>query len=164
MDVDEILSQVLVGSCPMDRDDVDYLKNEMGVTAVLNVQTDDDFDQWNIDWPILEGHYQDRGIEVCRVPVRDFSPETLRILLPNCVQALSELLDDGHKVLVHCTAGINRSPSTVIAYLHWVEQWDLDEAVSHVMQHRECGPYLKAIRLATEDRTEASGGSNRQPE
>ena len=152
MDVDEILSQVLVGCCPVDTDDIDWLKQEMGVTAVLNVQTDDDFEYWNIDWPSLESHYQDNGIEVRWVPVRDFSPETLRILLPNCVQALSELLDDGHKVLVHCTAGINRSPSTVIAYLHWVEQWGLDEAVSHVMQHRDCDPYLEAIRLATEDR------------
>lgn len=152
MDADKILPRLFVGSCPVGTSDIDRLKQELGITAVLNLQTDDDFDYWNIDWSGLESHYRRSGIEVCRVPVRASSPETLRILLPNCVQTLHELLDEGHTVLVHCSEGASRSPSTIIAYLHWIEQWNYDEAVRHVTQCRYCDPYLEAIRLAIEDR------------
>jgi len=152
MDLDRILPNVFVGSCPMDADDVDRLKWQWGITAVLNVQTDEDLANWNIDWPLLEGLYRQHQIQCRRVPVRDFSPETLRILLPDCVEALRALLDEGHTVYVHCSAGMNRSPSTVIAYLHWVEGWGLKEAVDHVTKNHACEPYLDAIRLATEDR------------
>jgi hypothetical protein len=152
MDVDQILPKLFVGSCPANEEDIDRLKEESGITAVLNLQTDDDFHGWNINWPNLESHYQRSGIEVCRVPVRDFSPESLRTLLPDCVEALGDLLRDGHSVYVHCNAGVNRSPSTVIAYLHWVEKWDLEKAMDHVMECRLCDPYMDVIRLATEDR------------
>ncbi len=152
MDANRILPRLFVGACPVDTDDIDRLKQELGITAVLDLQTEDDFANWNINWPSLESHYRSSGIEVRRVSVRDFSPEALRILLPNCVQALRELLGEGHTVLVHCSEGVNRAPSTVIAYLHWIKQWNYDRAVKHVTQCRDCDPYLEAIRLATEDR------------
>ena len=72
-------------------------------------------------------------MEVRRVPVQDFSPDALRKGLPGCVEAVGELVEDGHSVYVHCNVGVNRSPSVAIAYLHWIEGWALDEAVDHVM-------------------------------
>jgi len=157
MQFDQISPQLFVGSCPEDSGDVDHLADQAGISAVLNVQTDEDFDDWDINWPALESHYRTRQVEVCRVPIRDFSPESLRLRLPAGVDALAGLIERRHKVLVHCNAGINRSPSTVIAYLHWVEQWDLDEAVAHVTRCRACDPYLESIRLATEDRRRQPG-------
>ena len=65
------------------------------------------------------------------------------------------LMKDGHTVYVHCNAGMNRSPSTVIAYLHWIEGQALEEAVRHVTRCRSCSPYVDAIMLATEDRARA---------
>jgi len=121
MNLDRILPNVYVGSCPLDADDVDRLKWQLGVTAVLNVQTDEDMAYWNIDWSFMEELYRQQEIRCRRVPVQDFSPENLRALLPDCVEALRTLLDEGHTVYVHCSAGMNRSPSTVIAYLHWIE-------------------------------------------
>ena len=58
----------------------------------------------------------------------------------------------GHIVYVHCNMGVNRSPSIVIAYLHWVVGWDLEKATDHVMKCRSCDPYLDAIELASKDR------------
>ena len=142
--------------------EINWLKRHLGVTAVLNLQTDDDFDRWNMDWPRLEAHYHHLGIEVKRVPVRDLSPGTLQILLPNCVEALSSLLDDGHRVLVHCNKGVNRSPSTVITYLHWVKKWDLAKAVDHVRSRRRCDPYMASIRLATDDQLKKSSGGQQK--
>lgn len=152
MDFDKILPQLFVGSGPIQPGDIDRLK-ETGITAVLNVQTDDDFAYWGIDWDQLARHYRKTGIEVRRVPVRDFDHDHLREQLPECGRILDELRRSGHTVYVHCSAGVNRSPSTVIAYLHWYKGMDLEEAVEFVMRCRSCDPYVDAIRLASEDRS-----------
>ncbi|MGO8748799.1 MAG: dual specificity protein phosphatase family protein [Thermoguttaceae bacterium] len=152
MDFDKILPQLFVGSCPIQPGDIDLLRRELGITAVLNVQTDEDFAYWGIDWDRLARHYRNAGIEVRRVPVRDFDPDHLRERLPECVRVLDELLQSEHRVYVNCSGGINRSPTTVIAYLHWIQGKDLDEAADHVRSCRHCDPYVEAIRLASEDR------------
>ena len=151
MDCDQISPCLLVGTCPIDATDVDEL-GRLGVTAVLNVQTDADLAVWGIRWDALEAQYRASNIDARRVPIRDFDPDALRRSLPKCVEVLDEFVRGGHTVYVHCTAGINRSPSTVISYLHWIEGQDLDEAVAHVTQCRCCDPYVEAIRLATQDR------------
>ncbi len=152
MDVDHILPQLFVGACPCDPADVDSLATKFGVTAVLNLQTDEDFASWGIDWHEMEKAYRRRGVELRRVPVQDFNPEELRQKLPACVQALDGLLRAGHTAYVHCNAGVNRSPSAVVAYLHWVWGLGLDEAVAYVTKRHPSDPYVEAIRLATEDR------------
>jgi len=121
MDVSQILPNLFVGSYPGSPEDIDRLQNDFGVTAVLNVQTDEDMTCWGVNWGGLESHYRTTGVEVRRGPVRDFDPEDLRRNLPKCVEVLDELLHQGHAVYVHCNMGINRSPTIVIAYLHWVQ-------------------------------------------
>jgi atypical dual specificity phosphatase len=152
MDVSQVLPNLLVGSYPGSPEDIDRLQKNFGVTAVLNVQTDDDVAYCGIEWDCLESHYRSTVIEVRRVPVRDFDPDDLRHQLPKCVEALDELLRQGHTVYVHCNMGINRSPTIVIAYLHWVEGWDLEKATDHVLKCRSCDPYVDVIRLEGEDR------------
>jgi hypothetical protein len=152
MDFDEILPQLFVGSCPRDQADLDCLKTDCGITAVLNLQTDRDFVYWGIRWERMEAAYRALGVELRRVPVLDFDRDELRRQLPACVEALDELLRAGHTVYVHCSVGMNRSPSTVIAYLHWVRGMGLYEAVDFVMERHPCEPYVDAIRLATEAR------------
>lgn len=153
MDQSQILPNLFVGSCPKSPQDIDRLRNEAGITAVVNVQTDGDIDYWEIDWPQLEAHYRNVGVEVRRVPVQDFSPHALQKNLPECVEAVDGLLKDGHTVYVHCNVGVNRSPSICIAYLHWIEGRTLDDAVDHVTRCRACGPYVEAIKLASRERT-----------
>ena len=95
MDFDEILPNLFVGSCPRDQADIEYLKTDVGITAVLNLQTDQDLVQWGIRWERLEAAYEALGIEIRRVPVTDFNPEELRQKLPACVKALDKLLTSG---------------------------------------------------------------------
>lgn len=151
MDYSQILPNLFVGSHPDDADDVEALK-AAGITAVLNLQSEDDFNYLGIGWSKLHACYFARGIEVRRVAVQDFDDDDLRNKLPEAVQALKELLDLGHTAFVHCSAGVNRSPSTVICYLHWVQGYDLDEAVRLVRNCRSCSPVMDVIRLATGDR------------
>lgn len=152
MDVSQILPNLLVGSYPRSTDDIDQLKGDFGVTAVLSVQTDEDMMHWGVNWLRFEPYYRNAGVKVRRVPVRDFDPEDLRRNLSKCVEALDELLQEGHTVYVHCNMGVNRSPSTVIAYLHWIQGWSLEQATTHVLQCRACEPYVDVIQLASMDR------------
>ena len=152
MHFDQILLQLFVGSCPSDPADIDSLATNFCITAILNLQTDEDFASWGISWHEMERAYRKCSIKLRRVPVQDFNPEELRQKLPTCVQALSGLVRAGHTVYVHCSAGMNRSPSVVVAYLHWVQGMPLNEAVEYVMKRHPSDPYVEAIRLATEDR------------
>lgn len=157
MDVSRILSNLFVGSYPRSQEDIEQLRRDYGITAVLNVQTDKDMAYWAVNWYRLEPYYCEVGVEVRRVPVRDFDPDDLRRNLTRCVEVLDELRRHGHIVYVHCNMGVNRSPSIVIAYLHWVLGWDLERATSHVLKCRSCDPFVEVIRLASEDR---GGGGN----
>jgi protein-tyrosine phosphatase len=151
MIISEILPEIFVGPCPMAADDLDALRREHGITAVLNLQTADDIERLELDWKGLKKHYRQSRMELRHVPIRDFDPDDLRKNLPVCVQALNELLRDDHIVYVHCTEGIGRAPSVVVTYLHWIQQWDLDEALRHVSARRRCSPNMEAIRQASED-------------
>jgi len=75
----------------------------------------------------------------------------LRAKLYSAIQALSELLAEGHTVYLHCTAGIGRAPTVAIGYLHTCLGWEWDEAVAHVKQARQCAPHVEALRLALGD-------------
>jgi hypothetical protein len=160
MDLDQILPQLLVGECPKTTEDIDTLKEEYDVTAVLSLQTEDEFVRWQIEWGRLEAHYRESCLETRRVPVPGCDPDVLRKSLPECVRALDGLLRSGHKVYIHCRTGTNRAPAAIIAYLHWVQDWDFEEALDYVTACRSCNPHEEAIRLATEDRNKRARSTN----
>ncbi len=155
MNLSQVLPRLFVGSCPTNADDINHLKVDYGITAVLNLQTDNDFDYCDLDWNRIEARCHELQVEVQRIPVRDFDAEDLRKKLPRCVQALDALLRAGHVVYIHCNAGAGRSPSVAIAYLRWRQGWNLDEAIEHVAKCRSCSPNIDAIVLAGGERTAA---------
>jgi len=150
MTLSQILPHLFVGSCPTITEDIDHLKVDTGVTAILNLQTDNDFDYCDLDWSRIEAHCQELGIEVQRVPVRDFDGMDLRKKLPQCVQALDKLLKDGHTVYTHCNVGMGRSPTLAIAYLVQKQGWNLDDAIEHVTCCRSCSPDIEALVEASD--------------
>ena len=153
MDFSHILPTVYVGSCPRTTRDIDRLIRELGVTAVLNLQTDEDIEASGCDWGRLSQYYASKNIEVRRVPVYDFDSRDLTLHLPEAVQTLDELLRAGRFVYVHCTQGLGRAPTVVAAYLHWVVRLDLDDAARHLLHcRRRCTPDMDAIYDATRER------------
>jgi protein-tyrosine phosphatase len=151
MHVSPIFKNTLfIGSCPITAGDIAHLKDQ-GITAVLNLQTDEDLLHRDIDWPAMEAAYRQLGMEVRRYPIEDFSPSDMRQKLRPCVRILTGQIHAGHVVYLHCNAGINRSPTVAVAYLHWVEKWDLHAAHAHVTSCRPCDPYVQEIRLAAEE-------------
>lgn len=154
MDLDEILPELFIGACPEGPEGIGLLKQQ-GITAVLNLQTDEDLLCHDLDWPQLQDFYLAAGVTVRRVAVRDFDDDDLRRKLPECTRALDELLAERHVVYVHCSAGVNRSPCVVICYLHWCLGWCLKEAERHVLKYHICSPATEVIGLATRDRRQA---------
>ena len=121
MHVSPILAnKLLVGSCPENEADIEQLK-AAGVSAVLNLQTDEDFGsatstggQWR---PATAGWASKSAAG--RSPISH--PATCAASFAPCVRLLNGLIQAGHAVYVHCNAGINRSPTAAVAYLHWVQ-------------------------------------------
>lgn len=126
--------------------DLERLQSGPKITAVLNLQTDSDFKALRLKWPKIRQGYLDRNIRCERWPITDFSPEDLELRLEGAVNRLEELIGGGHRVYVHCTAGVGRAPATVIGYLAWHKGMDLDEAYTLVKSLRACDPYIDVIR------------------
>ncbi len=53
MDYAQILPPLFVGSYPVAVDDVEELRRECRITAVLNLQTDEDMRSRDIQWELL---------------------------------------------------------------------------------------------------------------
>ncbi len=143
----KIVDHLFVGTCPQTTVDVTRLQ-QIGITAVLNLQTDNDFNRLRINWPELEHRYQQLGLVLNRVPIMDFNSDDLRQYLPIAVNTLSDLVNQSHNVYLHCTAGQERSPATAIAWLAWEKGWPLDQALDFVKNARPGNPDEKALREA----------------
>ena len=146
----QILRNLFIGSHPRTIEDIERLRREVGITAVLNIHTDDDMRAVNLDFPPLETHYRTCTVVLRRSPMVEEQID-LRGKLCAAIQALDELLAGGHVVYLHCTAGIGRAPTVAIGYLHTCLGWEFEDAVAHVKLRRQCAPHLEALRLALED-------------
>lgn len=143
---DRIIPGLLVGTCPRNAVDVDRICSSARVSAVLNLQTEQDFADYKIDWPRLEDQYRVRNVMVRRVPIIDFNAADLRRKLISAVDTLEELLASEYTVYLHCTAGIGRAPTVAVARLALRGGWELDGAVEQVTSRRSCTPNLDVIR------------------
>jgi protein-tyrosine phosphatase len=141
---DKIIDDIFVGTCPASKIDVQRLK-QSGFTAVLNLQSDDDFNKLDINWANLEQLYHDCDIAAYRIPIVDFDDDDLVSKLPTATHTLKNLVDAGHRIYVHCTAGKQRSPSTVIGYLAWHRNYGLERALELVLATRNCAPPLNVL-------------------
>ena len=94
------------------------------------------------------------GFAYCKIPLVDFQPIDPQYI-PKAVSWLKEVIGD-HTVLVHCNAGIGRSPSIVVCYLYEIG-FGFEEAVKLVkskrpdaLPHRDLrSAILLAKRLST---------------
>lgn len=147
----EIIPGLFCGSQPRNPEDINVMKEEVNPHTILNLQQDKDMLYWGVDHNQVHRRCQELGVKLVRRPARDFDPDSLRTMLPAAVRALAEELSQGHRVYVHCTAGLGRAPAVCIAYLYWFKDMQLDEAYQYLTRIRPCGPKRDAIRGATFD-------------
>lgn len=145
---DRIEPNIFLGSAPQNSIDVARLK-QMKITAILSLQSDGDFKSHRIDWKKLQSAYQYNQITVQRFAIIDFDESDLGNKLAEPVKALNSLLTVGHRVYVHCNAGICRAPATVLGYLCHYRDMTIDEGLEYLRLRRpQVHPYLSAVENA----------------
>lgn len=126
----------------MTTDDIDRIVGSTDATALLSLQTDLCRGAFAIDFTSHQNYAHRRGVTLFNTPMRDFDPPDQRQSLPDAVRALTRLLGGEHRTYVYCTAGINRSPLTVLAYLTFVDGLSTQEAMDLILGGRpEAEPY-----------------------
>lgn len=143
-EVAEILPNLFVGEYPRE-EDIGWLKEEFGVSAVLNLQDADDLAGKGLSLPGLIREYRRHGIKFHRIPIADFDCQHLAQVLPQALKDLQALVQEGHRVYLHCNAGCNRAPTLAIAFLHVHHRMSLEDARDFVKARRACGPYMEIL-------------------
>ncbi|XP_053337962.1 laforin isoform X2 [Clarias gariepinus] len=163
MHFSKILPQIWLGSCPRRVEHVTLkLKHELGVTAVMNFQTEWDVmtnshgcrrDSNEHMTPETMMHlYRDCGLAYVWIPTPDMSTEGRVRMLPQAVYLLYGLLENGHSVYVHCNAGVGRSTAAVCGLLMYVLGWSLRK-VQYYLTAKRAAVYIdeEALVRARED-------------
>jgi len=151
MDYHQILRNLYVGTYPAGPGDIETVKRQCGVTAVLSLQTDQDLEERGLVWSRMEKAFRRLGIKALRIPMRDFDYHDQRRMLAAAVKGLAGLIAAGHTVYLHCNAGAGRSPLVAMAYLFWCADSTFLEAVRHVKNRRECSPMTELLEVARQD-------------
>jgi len=144
-DYDEIIPGRLCVGTFVRPDDVRHLQ-DIGITCIVSVQTDDDLAAYGVSLGDVLRACRDAGIEHRRVPTPDFDQAALAVKLPLCVAELeAAIAPKSARVYLHCTAGVNRSPTTAAAFLIRSRGYTAQEAYAYVVSRRDCKPYLEVL-------------------
>jgi dual specificity MAP kinase phosphatase len=118
----EILPHVIIGNY-RDASSLECL-TALGVTHVLNVTAN------------LPLHFEAEGIRYLRLPASDSGSQNLRQYFAEAIEFIDGALASSGRVLVHCQAGVSRSPTIVLAYLIARTQRSLSDAFTLVKDKR----------------------------
>jgi protein-tyrosine phosphatase len=144
--LDPVLPELLVGEYP-NVADVPWLRDTHGVTAVVCLQDEADLASKRLRLADLRSAYEQAGIAFDHLPVADGDPELLANRLPTIVEVVHDHLERGAVVYLHCNGGLNRAPTSAIAYVHRYRGLSLAAAVDFVKRRRSCVPYVRALEL-----------------
>lgn len=162
MQYSKITEQIYVGSCIQTEKDVETLANDLGITAVLSFQSDRERVNWGIDSALINQSCKDYNVLMINYPIREMDSADLRKKLPFCVGLLLRLLRKNYKIYVTCTSGFDRSPTCIIAYLHWIQDTALHAAFNFVTGPHVSRPNRVAIVSATWDLIAMAEMKNRE--
>ncbi|CAA6671457.1 unnamed protein product [Spirodela intermedia] len=138
MQYSKITEQIYIGSCIQTEADVRTLGSVVGITAVLNFQSESERANWGINSESINDACRRHNILMVNYPIREVDSMDLRKKLPFCVGLLLRLL---RKNFRRC----------VIAYLHWIQDTALHAAHNFVTGLHSCRPDRAAIVWATWD-------------
>jgi protein-tyrosine phosphatase len=74
--------------------------------------------------------------EWVHIPVEDSETQDISQYFLQAIQTIEKAKQEGKQVLVHCAAGVSRSPTLVIAYLMWSRKMSRKEAYEYVSDKR----------------------------
>jgi protein-tyrosine phosphatase len=142
--VSAITDALLIGEYPR-ISDIEWLKEDFHITAIHNLQDDEDLRINGIDVVRLRDVCRQYRIKLVRTPIRDGSSDDMASRLGEALQSLQDLLGARERVYLHCNAGLNRAPTIAIAWLRANAGMSLNEAMAHVKKRRACGPFMTVL-------------------
>ena len=77
------------------------------------------------------------NVENIKFSIRDKNTSDITPFLDQVCDTINSYLSKNKKVLIHCKAGINRSPAFVIAYLIKYNDMNLEQAKDHIQKVRK---------------------------
>ena len=126
---------IFIGPYPQSINDFKKL-SESKIDTILNVQSDKDLLIRQVNFEIQLEEAKKFGITINRYPIEDFNQIDLYNKLKGAGDILNQLLKEGKKVYVHCTAGMSRAAATVIIYLVLYENYTVEEANNFCKKYR----------------------------
>jgi protein-tyrosine phosphatase len=148
INLNRIDSNMFIGSAPQTNEDVARL-SQLQVTAVLSLQSDQDLRTHRIDWKNIQSAYQQFDITQHRFQINDFDETDMANKLVPPVMTLNDLLNQGHRVYVHCNAGVCRAPGTVLGYLCSYKDMTIEQGLEYIRRARpQANPYVAAVKKA----------------
>ena len=158
LDCNEIIPDRLWVGCYILPEEVRILR-QLGITTVFSMQSDRDLEDYHISTAKLQKAYTAAEIEFRRIPTEDFNKAAISANLTRSVEELERTLAPRWaRVYVHCTAGINRGPTLVAAYLMKTAGLPAREAYDYVTSRRHCSPYLDVLEAYEASFTANQGG------
>jgi len=76
-------------------------------------------------------------VENMKISIRDKDTSDITLFLDTVCDTVNAHLSKNRKVLIHCKAGMNRSPAFVIAYLVKYNGMSLEQAQNHIQKIRK---------------------------
>lgn len=128
----DVLDNLLIGSYPLDAEDVALLQRA-GVKRVLNLVEDGEYEPGERD--VVIAAYAAAGIAERRVLFTDYAGLPADEL-EGAVSVVSGWLDQDGRTYLHCRAGWQRSPAIAAGVIAIREGIDVDEALAYVHERK----------------------------
>jgi len=106
--------------------DLSVLRN-LNIRKIINVTT-------NIR-NIFESN-DEYKIQYLRIPLEDSFDSQIGVYFQKCIEFINSAKDENCSILIHCQAGISRSPTIALAYIMQSMDMSLDDSLSFVREHR----------------------------
>jgi hypothetical protein len=148
----QVTDHIVIGTCPMTPEDLRRIQSEIGASGLLSLQHDDCLAYWGIDYAEMCHTAVELDLMMARCQIRDFNVADMRRHLPAAIGKLANLRAQGHKTYVHCTAGLERAPTTVLGYIILVEGFSPEDAIRLILNGRpDAVPAWEAYSGCVED-------------
>ncbi len=127
-------SNLAASGMPHGKRAFEWLKSK-GITAIIN---------------LTERPYHVEGFKISHIPMEDMMPSTPE-MLALAVNFIKGYLNSGHKVLVHCMAGMGRTGMVLASYLVMYEGYNAKDAIEEVRRVRSGSLLLEGQMESVEE-------------
>jgi protein-tyrosine phosphatase len=143
-DASKITSNIWLGG---DYQDMKQLVEKENVRHVISVNFTDNIAKYpGITSRLVHGFYETEDLGA-----------VMKAVLPKFFKFISTV-SPNEGILIHCSAGVNRSPSIVLSYLVGHEKWTLKKAWMTVREKREIiNPHVSVLQMLMDLEREVSG-------